>query len=159
MRAWVLCTMLCGCAASNDRSPPDSSREAKAHREIAIGDRAPEVAPGNVTLVVFWATWSAPGKYACVQVEEIWQKRRARGLAVKSVSIDDEATGLDDFRKSNGMTYAVEWDRGHRLADVYRVSHEPTLYVVDRRGVVRFVHRGWHDGEASEVAAEADSLL
>jgi cytochrome c biogenesis protein CcmG, thiol:disulfide interchange protein DsbE len=75
------------------------------------------------------------------------------------VSIDDEATGLDDFKKSTGMTYPVEWDRDHRLANLYRVANEPTVYVVDRTGIVRFVHIGWHDGEGSEVGSEADSLL
>jgi peroxiredoxin len=159
MRAWFLCAMLFGCATSNAPGPSTWQPPPRESSGIAVGDRAPEVAPGKVTLVVFWATWSAPGKAACERVEQIWQKRRAKGLAVKSVSIDDEPNGLDEFKKSNGMTYSVEWDRGHRLANLYRVAHEPTLYVVDRAGIVRFIHAGWHGDEASQVADEADSLL
>jgi peroxiredoxin len=159
MREWLLSVgVLVGCATSHPQTttwqPPP-----RADVAIAVGDRAPEVVPAKVTLVVFWATWSAPGKMACAQVETIWQKRKEKGLAVKSVSIDDEPTGLDEFKKSNGMTYSVEWDRGHRLANLYRVAHEPTLYVVDRAGIVRFIHAGWHGDEASQVADEADSLL
>lgn len=139
MRAWLLCILI-GCA--------------------------PEVAPGKVTLVVFWATWSGPSKHLDVDLEKVWQKRKERGLAMKSVNIDDEPTQLEEFKtakrppgKTHGLTYHVEWDRGRRLAGIYRPANEPTTYVVDRAGIVRFIHGGWHDGEASKVADEVDSLL
>ena len=157
MRSWLLCTTLVACAASTPPTPANPAPHVS--RPIAVGDRAPEVAAGNVTVVAFWATWSAPGKHACYRLEEIWQARKAKGLAIKSVSVDDEATYLDEFKKSNGMTYPVEWDRDHRLAQLYQPRSEPTVYVVDRAGIVRFIHPGWHDEEASQVAAEVDSLL
>jgi hypothetical protein len=75
------------------------------------------------------------------------------------VNIDDEATLIEDFRKTYGLTYTVEWDRDHRLAGIYRPASEPALYVVDRAGIVRFVHGGWRDDDGSKVADEVYSLL
>ena len=159
MRPW-LCLLCClvGCATAN---PPPSTWQPppRADAAIAVGDRAPEVAPGKVTLVVFWATWSEPSKHMDVKLEEIWQKRKHRGLAMKSVNIDDDLPGLDEWKKTYGLTYSIEWDRGHRLAGIYRPPTEPSLYIVDRAGIVRFVHSGWNDDAASKVADEADSLL
>jgi hypothetical protein len=159
MRAWLLSVLLLvACATPNPQSsgwqPPP-----RADASIAVGDRAPEVVPARVTLVVFWATWSEPSKQMSVKLEEIWKKRRERGFALKSVNIDDEATLIEDFRKTYGLTYTVEWDRDHRLAGIYRPASEPALYVVDRAGIVRFVHGGWRDDDGSKVADEVDSLL
>jgi hypothetical protein len=35
----------------------------------------------------------------------------------------------------------------------------PSTYVVDRKGVVRFVHTGYHDGEEVEIEKEIKSLM
>jgi hypothetical protein len=35
----------------------------------------------------------------------------------------------------------------------------PTTFVVDRQGVVRFVHFGYHDGEELEIEKEVKGLL
>ena len=159
MRAGVLCFVLFGCATAN--APPTSTWQppARADAAITVGDRAPEAVNAKVTLVVFWATWSEPSKKMDVKLEEIWKKRRERGFAIKSVNIDEDPTVIEEFKKMYGLTYTIEWDRDHRLAQMYRPSTEPAVYVVDRAGIVRFVHAGWHDDDASKVADEVDSLL
>jgi hypothetical protein len=151
--------LLAGCASAN--APATSTWQPPERKDtaIAVGDRAPESVNAKVTLVVFWATWSHPSKVMNAQLEGIWQKRKERGLAMKSVNIDDEGGNIAEFQKQNGFTFHVEWDRDRRLTNMYRPANEPTLYVVDRAGIVRFMHGGWRDDDASKVADEVDSLL
>ena len=35
----------------------------------------------------------------------------------------------------------------------------PSAYVIDKNGVVKFVHNGYHDGEEKELEKEIKSLL
>jgi cytochrome c biogenesis protein CcmG, thiol:disulfide interchange protein DsbE len=157
MRALVL-SMLVGCAAAN--SAPAKSQDAPAPaRALNVGDPAPEVAKGKVTLVVFWATWSEPSKKMLITLEETWRRTKARGLVIRAVSIDDEPTYVPEFSKTYGLTFPLEWDKDHRVASLYRLSSSEAVYVVDRKGIVRFIHLGYHDAEDQEIAAHVDSLL
>ncbi len=35
----------------------------------------------------------------------------------------------------------------------------PSAYIVDKNGVVKFVHRGYHPGEEAEIEKELKGLL
>ena len=45
------------------------------------------------------------------------------------------------------------------LSTTYRVDTDPQTFVLDKDGIIRFIHRGYHDGEDSEIEAEVASLL
>jgi hypothetical protein len=159
MRALALCVLV-GCATGNAARSQPAPRPQDEYVEpvrLKVGDRAPEVAPGKVTLVVFWATWSYPSKVMDTKLEEIWRARRDR-FVLRSMNIDDEHPDLESWKKETGATYPIEWDRDHRLMTRYAPGCEPQSYVVDRAGVIRFVHCGWHDNDEAAVLREIDSL-
>ena len=35
----------------------------------------------------------------------------------------------------------------------------PSTFIVDRKGVIKFTHTGYHDGEEAEIEKEIKSLL
>ena len=117
------------------------------------------VPPGQVTLVFFWATWNEPCKKSFPKLQELNAKYRARGFGIAALSVDDETEGVAVAAKSWGATFPVGWDGGHAIASAWKPAHVPTLYILDRRGIVRFIHGGWHDGQESTVDAEVLALL
>lgn len=130
----------------------------------STGNPAPPVANakvgvGQVTLVYYWATWCAPCQQDFRGYEKIWAKNKDRGMDMIAISVDDENTGLHDFANQNGGTFPLAWDVGHKDANCWHVDTMPTTFVVDRTGVIRFVHNGSHSGEADKVAEEIESLL
>jgi hypothetical protein len=42
---------------------------------------------------------------------------------------------------------------------VYKPPKMPTSYVVDKKGVVRFIHAGYQADEADVIAKEVEELL
>ena len=90
---------------------------------------------------------------------DLWRRKKESGIAVKAISVDDEPTYLEAWRKDYGLTFPIEWDRDHHLALRYRIWTSDCVYVVDRAGIVRFVHAGFHDQEEKQIEAEVDSLL
>lgn len=117
------------------------------------------VVPGKVNVLVFWATWSMPDIYLLRKLQPIWKKLEDRGLVITAVSVDDESKGVLDVARAQGATYAVGWDENRETALRYHPTTDPYLFIIDRKGVIRFRHEGFHDGEDLEIEREIESLL
>lgn len=95
---------------------------------------------GDVVLIDFWATWCGPCKKTLPGIERAYRTYKDRGFRVVAVNTDDpvKARKLFDERE---LTMPLVVDDG-LTADRYGVTTIPHLVIVDRQGVVRFVHRG-----------------
>ncbi len=112
---------------------------------------------GQVAIVDFWATWCGPCKQSFPKLEELAKQNSGR-VQVVGISVDDKSDGVADFAKSNGATFPIGWDDGHSIANRWKVDSMPTTYILDVTGKVRFVHAGYHDGEADAIAKELATL-
>ncbi|MCW5835824.1 MAG: redoxin domain-containing protein [Labilithrix sp.] len=117
------------------------------------------VEKGKVTIIDFWATWCEPCKKSFPKYQELYVKYKASGLEILAISVDDEKKEIPDFIKTYGAKFPVGWDEGHKIADCYKPPNMPSAYVIDKNGVVKFVHNGYHDGEEKELEKEIKSLL
>jgi peroxiredoxin len=114
---------------------------------------------GKVTIVDFWATWCEPCKKSFPKYQDLYVKYKASGLEIVAVSVDDEKKDIPDFVKTYGAKFPVGWDEGHKIAECYHPPNMPSAYVIDKTGVIKFVHNGYHDGEEKELEKEIKSLL
>lgn len=129
------------------------------HVKNLRGTATLDIVPGKVNVVAFWATWSSPDIYMLRKLEPIWKRHQDRGLVIAALSIDDEEKGVLETAQQQGATYDIGWDQGHETTSRYLPDTDPSLYIVDRKGVIRFVHRGYHDGEDMEIEKQIESLL
>jgi peroxiredoxin len=59
-----------------------------------------------------------------------------------------------------GIRIRVAFDRGGAIATQLGLPTMPTVIVIDREGVVRYVHGGYHgDVDAAAIATEVTTLL
>lgn len=151
--------------------PPDA--EARPHEpadDLAdtkgeVGARAPLIgaelraAKGTVIVVHVWASWCMPCQKAMPKLEAFYRKHKAAGLSIVAISVDDEEPDAADFVKSLGLTYPTPWDGARKLVEAWKPRTMPTTYVVDREGVVRFLHGGYSDGEEVAIEREVKGLL
>ncbi|MBI2389429.1 MAG: redoxin domain-containing protein [Deltaproteobacteria bacterium] len=116
-------------------------------------------AKGKVLLLDFWATWCPPCKAAFPRLDALYRKHRADGLEVVAVSEDDDDAKAAAFAKEANVTFTIAYDDDGKAAEAFAVQSMPTSYLVDRRGVVRYVHAGYHPDEADQIEAELTELL
>jgi thiol-disulfide isomerase/thioredoxin len=115
---------------------------------------------GKVRIVDFWATWCEPCRDELPALDALWRQQSARGLSVYAVSFDDDRSLIPPFLREVPVGFPVLWDRGgDTLAARFEVTRLPTTLVVDRRGVVRFVHQGWTEEQAKEQRRQVEQLL
>jgi peroxiredoxin len=78
---------------------------------------------------------------------------------VLGISEDDEAAGIDGFARETGAAFPLAWDADKAVAQRYQINGMPTLFIIDQRGLVRFVHAGFRPGDEQQISAAIDSLL
>ena len=116
---------------------------------FALEGEVPEM-EGKVTLVDFWASWCAPCKAAFPEMEKLYQNYKDEGFQIVAVSVDQKANQMQRFLDKQKPSFATPHDAGQQLVKAAEISVMPSSFLVDRKGVIRFVHEGWHGKESAE---------
>jgi len=147
-----------------------------AHSAFALeaGDKLPDVtipalrdsAPvalagfrGRVTYVDFWASWCVPCRESMPLLDTLYKRHRDAGFAVVGVNKDVSAVDAERFLKRVAVSFPLAADAKDAAARAFDVKAMPSGYLVDRKGVVRRVHRGFTAETAASLEREIESLL
>ncbi len=140
---------------------------------VGKGQRAPEFSlpslkgpavslashKGQVVLIDFWAQWCEPCKKELPQLEKLSREYAARGVVVLAVNIDKQRDNAERMAKQLGLTLDVLLDPAGSVAGSYDLPKMPTSFVVDKKGIVRYVNEGF-DGpqDVARFKQELDEL-
>jgi peroxiredoxin len=170
----VLAIPVAGCGGGAAESSGESSPAAQGG---LVGKPAPDFAVaqaangkgkvalsklrGKVVLVDFWGTYCEPCKKSFPKLQDLHTKYAASGLRIVGISEDeaDDKDHIPGFASTYGAKFAVGWDEDKSIAKSYKPETMPTSYLIDKNGVVRYAHVGYHDGEEVEVEKEIKELL
>jgi len=90
---------------------------------------------GKVVVLNFWATWCPPCIAEMPSLERLHRALGSEGLAVVTVSTDEDAAELKRFVAERGLTMPVLQDPGGRVAaSDYHTTGYPETFVLDREG-------------------------
>lgn len=115
---------------------------------------------GKVVLVDFWAQWCEPCRKELPELEQLARQYAARGVVVLAVNIDKQRDNAERMARQLGLsTVDVLLDPAGSVAGQYDPPKMPTSYVVDRKGIVRYVNEGF-DGpqDVTRFRQELDDL-
>jgi peroxiredoxin len=114
---------------------------------------------GKVVLVDFWAQWCEPCKKELPQLDRLAKEYAAKGVVIVAVNIDKQRDNAERMVKQLGVSLPVLLDPAGSVAGTYDLPKMPTSFVIDKKGIVRFVNEGF-DGpkDVDRFKQELDEL-
>lgn len=117
---------------------------------------------GKVVFIDFWASWCPPCKKEFPEINKFIQKYKDSDVAVLAVNVDKRRANVDDFLSQLpqlSKKMVVLLDTESSVISSYNAKAMPTSFIVDKEGVIRFVHFGYNESDPRAWADEIDKLL
>ncbi|MFH0351803.1 MAG: TlpA family protein disulfide reductase [Chromatiales bacterium] len=157
----VVCAVLAFAAVSNSGSA-EIGRAAPNCTFTPVGGAQPydmQRFRGKVLYVDFWASWCPPCARSFPFMNALDRELRDRGLQVLGINLDEDPEDAKRFLEKYPASFTVVSATGGQCPQDYGVTAMPSSYLVDRHGVIRYVHLGFRAGEAEQLRARVEALL
>jgi thiol-disulfide isomerase/thioredoxin len=127
--------------------------------ELLPGAKLPATA-GKVVVVDFWASWCIPCDASFGCMDRLQKAYSAKGLVILGISVDEEVANFQAFVAKKKPTFSIAHDAAHKAADFFNPPGMPTSYLVDRKGKIRFIHKGFKGAATeAEYTKEIETLI
>jgi thiol-disulfide isomerase/thioredoxin len=114
---------------------------------------------GKVVFLDFWASWCGPCQNAMPVIESLRLEFPADQFQVLAVNVDQDPAKAKAFLERRKVGYPSVSDPEGHLPATYGLKTMPTSYLIDRNGVVRYVHAGFRASDLDGLRSEIRGLL
>ena len=94
-------------------------------------------------------------------MKPMFEKYKAKGLQIVSISIDDAKTvaKVPAMVKIKDFPYTILLDPNKDVYNKFGISNAPELLVIDKNGKVLLHHQGYSPGDEKETQKLIEELL
>jgi len=145
---------------------PVGAAQAPANSADLLGQTAPDFAlpaaagdnvrlseyVGQPVIVTFWSSECGLCAGELSELDKLYRTYRSAGLMVLAVSVDDDMTRAARYAHAHRMQYPMLLDGSKAVASAYAIGRLPTTLLIDRSGVVRYLHDAYRANDASYVS-------
>lgn len=114
---------------------------------------------GKVVMLNFWATWCAPCRKEMPLLDDLYNRYNAAGFELYGVNVEPESEPADKMAGEMGLSFPILYDTDSKVSRLYSVDAMPTTVVIDRDGNIRYVNRGYRDGDEEKYREQIRELI
>ena len=114
---------------------------------------------GQVVLINFWASWCGPCRQEMPLLDRLHHRYEDTGFAVLGVNVEGVAGPAADIVQKTNVTFPILIDDGQKVSEMYNLQAMPSTVVVDRDGVVRYIHHGYKPGDEAKYVEVVKQLI
>jgi TonB family protein len=106
---------------------------------------------GKTVLLDFWATWCGPCREEIPLLQKLQQSNP--DLVVVGIDVGEDAKVVEKFVKDQGVSYPILLAGKNAMLNDYGVHSYPTVFVIDREGIIRDSLIGYGSGSEAQLSA------
>jgi peroxiredoxin len=133
---------------------PDFSLKTKSNKTYNLSDYQ-----GKVVMLNFWATWCKPCKVEMPILESLYNENKSKNFVVLGVNVDYEYSKFEEFFEELSISYPLLLDPESKVSDDYYISAWPSSIFIDCAGNLKYLSRGYRNGDELKYKAIIKSLL
>jgi peroxiredoxin len=152
----LLCSALAQAAALNDSAPKFSLKNS--HQE----QRSLSEYKGKVVFINFWASWCAPCQQELPELNKLAAEFKGKKVQVLAINVDEDRAAAKKLLAKLGLSSSrmeILYDPKSKVVSAYNIDNMPTSFILDSKGIIRFLHAGYHPQDPASWRQEIDRLL
>ena len=114
---------------------------------------------GQVVLINFWASWCGPCRTEMPRLDALYRKYKAAGVTLVGINVEPDSADALNYLKSTPVTFPILFDTDSKVSKLYEVAGMPSTVILDRKGTVRYIHRGYKPGEEDAYLDQIRALM
>ncbi|WP_340678488.1 TlpA disulfide reductase family protein [Paraglaciecola sp.] len=113
---------------------------------------------GKVIYVDFWASWCKPCRKSFPWMNDM-QAKYPKDLQIIAINLDAEPELAAAFLAKVPATMPIIYDPQGDIAKAYQLLGMPSSYLIDKKGKLRFAHKGFFSEKEALYENEISTLL
>lgn len=114
---------------------------------------------GQVVMLNFWASWCGPCRQEMPLLDQMHKRYSALGFTLLGVNVEANTKDAERWLSETPVSFPVLFDKDSKVSELYEVSAMPSTVFIDRKGNVRYLHRGYKPGDEGEYLNQIRALL
>jgi peroxiredoxin len=138
-----------------DTVPSFKANSLDGSKTVDINDLA-----GKVVFVDFWASWCTPCLKSLPEFEKLQTSFASRDdVIVLAINLDEDPESANKFLEKINVSYEILADNTGEIPAAFGVSAMPSSYIIDKSGVIQYVHKGYKSGDVDKIKSKIEQLL
>jgi thiol-disulfide isomerase/thioredoxin len=114
---------------------------------------------GQVVMINFWASWCGPCRTEMPILEKLHAKYKPMGFTMIGVNVEPDSSLAANWLKTTPVTFPILFDTKSEVSKLYSVAGMPNTVIIDRKGNLRWLHRGYKPGDENEYLDQIRALV
>jgi len=114
---------------------------------------------GKVVFVNFWASWCGPCRKELPELDKLRRQYQKNGLVILAINIDKSKKKALSFLEKQPNKLSILLDPKKKVASLFKVRGMPSSFVLDSRGIIRYIHLGYSEKDTTKWRKEVETLL
>jgi len=118
-----------------DEEAPDFTGETVSGKNLSLS----KYRDGKNAIIFFWATWCPSCRKELTKLNEESDSIKEKDIKVVLIGVEDTKKNIAAYFEKHKIGFESFLDNDYKLSEQYGVSGVPTLFFVDKEGVVKQV--------------------
>jgi len=105
----------------------------------------------QVVYVDFWASWCKPCQKSFPFMNDMQSRYGKKGFKIIAINLDSDRAAAKTFLKKNPAKFSIAYDPDGKTPNLYKLKVMPTSYLIDRRGNLVNVHKGFKKNQTADL--------